>query len=211
MGNILSRLLYTLPAVLLAISLHEFAHGWVSWKLGDPTPKATGRISLNPFHHLDLWGTLCLIVFHFGWAKPVQINPWYYKNRKLGTVLVSLAGPGMNFLLAFLATFLQGVVLRVTGGYVGQAGYYLYMLLAYIAAINLGLGVFNLIPIPPLDGSKVLGALLPEELYFRYMRLEQYGFILLVVLLATPLLDRPLSLATGLLQQLFWWVTGLLL
>ena len=197
-------LLLNVPAVLLAISLHEFAHGWASWRLGDPTPKATGRLSLNPLHHLDLWGTLCLLVFHFGWAKPVQINPWYYKNRKRGVVLVSLAGPGMNFLLAFVASFLLGVVMQANGGN------FLFALLLNISYTSLGLGIFNLIPVPPLDGSKVLGALLPEQLYFRYMRLERYGFILLVILLAIPQLRLLLTLATTALQNLFLRISFLL-
>ena len=210
MSSFFRTLIYTVPAVLIAISMHEFAHGWASWKLGDPTPKQTGRLSLNPFHHLDPVGTLCLLFFHFGWAKPVQVNPWYYKDRKRGMVLVALAGPGMNFLIAFLCILLQGVILKITGGYAGQVVHYLYYLFYYTGAISLGLGVFNLIPIPPLDGSKVLGAVLPEEQYFGYMRFERYGMLLLFVLLATPVLDRPLSLVTGGLNNLMWGVTELL-
>ena len=174
-SNLIPTLVYTVPAVLIAISLHEFAHGWASWKLGDPTPRATGRLSLNPLRHLDPIGTLCLLVFHFGWAKPVMVDPRYYKNRKRGMVLTALAGPGMNFLISLVCTLGMGLILRLTGGYVGAVVRYIYYLLFYTSAISTGLGLFNLIPVPPLDGSKVLGAVLPEDKYFGYMRYERYG------------------------------------
>ena len=115
-SNLIPTLVYTVPAVLIAISLHEFAHGWASWKLGDPTPRATGRLSLNPLRHLDPIGTLCLLVFHFGWAKPVMVDPRYYKNRKRGMVLTALAGPGLNFLISLVCTLGMGLILRLTGG-----------------------------------------------------------------------------------------------
>ena len=111
----LKGMLYIIPAILAAITCHEFAHGFVSYKLGDPTPKRDGRLSLNPLAHLDIVGTLCLLLFGMGWAKPVQINPGSYKSRKVGTVLVSLAGPLVNYLLAFL-----GLLLYVA---VSMAGY----------------------------------------------------------------------------------------
>ncbi|MDF2674191.1 MAG: peptidase [Clostridiales bacterium] len=115
--NFIHKLLYSIPAVLIAISMHEFAHGYVSYRLGDPTPKQKGRLSLNPFAHLDLVGTLCLLFFHFGWAKPVLVNPYYYKERKKGMVIVALAGPTMNFCIAFLSTFFMGMIFKITGGY----------------------------------------------------------------------------------------------
>jgi Zn-dependent protease len=181
--------LYSIPAVLIAITLHEYAHGFVSWKLGDPTPEKDGRLSLNPIHHLDLLGTLCLLVFHMGWAKPVQINPGYYKNPKLGTVLVSLAGPCMNFFIAFMSMF--GVVATYTmNGMVGDVIYYLCL---YLVIINIGLGIFNLIPIPPLDGSKVLSAILPEKLYFGYMKYEKYFMIILLILVYFGVLSTPID------------------
>jgi Zn-dependent protease len=181
--------LYSIPAVLIAITLHEYAHGFVSWKLGDPTPEKDGRLSLNPIHHLDLLGTLCLLVFHMGWAKPVQINPGYYKNPKLGTVLVSLAGPCMNFIIAFISMF--GVVSTYTmSGMVWDVIYYLCL---YLVIINIGLGIFNLIPIPPLDGSKVLSAILPEKLYFGYMKYERYFMLILLVAVYFGILSTPID------------------
>ena len=176
--------LYSIPAVLIAIILHEYAHGFVSWKLGDPTPKLDGRLSLNPLNHLDPIGTLCLLVFHMGWAKPVQINPNYYKNPKLGTVLVSLAGPATNFVIAFISMF--GLVKITTEGA-------LFWILYDLVVINIGLGIFNLIPIPPLDGSKVLSAILPERLYFGYMKYEKYFMLILLVLLYLGFLSTPIN------------------
>lgn len=187
------ELIYTIPAVLIAISMHEFAHGYASYRLGDPTPKEDGRLSLNPLAHLDLVGTLCLLVFHFGWAKPVQVNPYYYKDRKNGMLMVALAGPVMNFSLAFISLFFMGMIIKITGGYGGTFVHYVYTFLNFLYIINIGLGVFNLIPVPPLDGSKVLGAILPEDKYFGYMRYEKYGTIILMALLYTGVLNTPLG------------------
>ena len=176
--------LYSIPAVLIAIILHEYAHGFVSWKLGDPTPKKDGRLSLNPLNHLDPIGTLCLLVFHMGWAKPVEINPNYYKNPKLGTVLVSLAGPVTNFIIAFISMI---ALVKLNPERVA------FYILMYLVIINIGLGVFNLIPIPPLDGSKVLSAILPERLYFGYMKYEKYFMLVLLVAMYLGFLSTPIN------------------
>ncbi len=194
-------LIYTAPATLLAISAHEFAHGLVSYWLGDPTPKRDGRLSLNPLHHLDLVGTICMLVFRFGWAKPVQVNPQYYKNPKQGMALTALAGPAMNLILAFLFLGLFVGLYHVTEGDTGGVLGYLMLLAQYTAIMNLGLGVFNLIPIPPLDGSKILGIFLPQRTYFRWMKYERYGGLLMIVLLYTGVLSRPLGiLRDGILE-----------
>lgn len=202
----LERLLYSIPAVIAAICCHELSHGYVSYRLGDPTPRETGRLSLNPLRHLDLFGSLCLLVFGFGWAKPVQVNPKYYKNKKRGMVLVALAGPAANFVLAFVGCLLTSLIFRIVGGgitFQTETGYtafvYLVRFLYYFTVLNIGLGSFNLIPFPPLDGSKVLLAVLPDTLYFRWMRYERYGQILLMIVLYMGLLDTPLhTMQTGL-------------
>jgi len=202
MDYILSKLIdliYTIPAVIIAISLHEAAHGLISYKLGDPTPKKDGRLSLNPLKHFDPIGTLCLIFFHFGWAKPVMVNPYYYKNKKQGMVLVALAGPFMNFLIAFISIFLINII--STTIFTNRIFIHLYIFLIYLATINIGLGIFNLVPVPPLDGSKVLGAVLPNDKYFKYMHYEQYGMIVLVILLFAGILDKPFSLASSFLTN----------
>ena len=200
MNMSIERLLYSAPAVLIAMVLHELSHAYTSYRLGDPTPKLTGRLTINPLKHLDLFGSLCLLLLGFGWAKPVQINPRYYKNPKIGTLWVSLAGPGMNFLLAFIGSIGVSLIVKYTGDgitFQSEAGYkaflYLYRFLYYFMLINIGMGVFNLIPFPPLDGSKVLAAVLPDRAYYTWMRYERYGQFILMILLYTGILSGPLA------------------
>ncbi len=198
--------LYAIPAILISLSFHELSHAYISYKNGDPTAKNLGRVSLNPFRHLDPLGTLMLIIsmrsgFGFGWAKPVPINPAYYKNKKRGTVLVSLAGPMSNFLLAFIFSFPMAYIALKSGfgvreiydssiGIFGRglsAQAIIFNISRFLYMINIGLGVFNLLPIPPLDGSKILSAVLPQNLYFRLMGYERYiGLIFLAVMLLRP-------------------------
>ncbi|WP_346917565.1 site-2 protease family protein [Clostridium sp.] len=205
----IKELIYLIPAILIAVSLHEFAHGYVSYKLGDPTPKATGRLSLNPLAHLDPVGTICLLFFHFGWAKPVQVNPYYYKDKKRGMALVGLAGPMMNFLIALICAFAIEVILKVTGGYGGDVIVFIFKLFNYTYIINIGLGVFNLIPFPPLDGAKIIGALLPEEKYFKFMKYERYGQLIIFALLMFNFLDGPLMIARKGIDKIIWGIVKL--
>lgn len=194
MSDFVNILIYAAPATILTMTLHEFAHSFVSYKLGDNTPKETGRLSLNPLKHIDILGAICLAVFHFGWAKPVQVNPGAYKNPKQGMALTALAGPLMNFIITFFAMLGMGIIAK-TGNYytIGVIGNYLYILFYYIAILSTGLGIFNLIPFPPLDGSKIIGAILPEKIYFGYMQYERYGMLVLFVLLYFNVLDGPLD------------------
>jgi Zn-dependent protease len=181
--------LVALPAVLWAITIHEFAHGIVAYKLGDPTPKITGRLTLNPFAHLDLIGFLALLIVHFGWAKPVLINPQNFRklNQKTGEVLVAFAGPFANFSSAFVSVLLlkhfpfSALPLNISEP--------LYYMLGYNVLINVAFGVFNLLPVPPLDGSKILEAFLPPKLYYSYKKIEPYGFIILIILIISPILN----------------------
>lgn len=202
-------LIYIIPAALIAIIFHEMAHGLVSHWQGDPTPKQEGRLSLNPARHLDPVGTLCLIFFGFGWAKPVHVNPQYYRNPRLGMVFVALAGPLMNFIVA-LITFVFLVL-----GTMYNFAFWIQSLLWFIIVINIGLGVFNLLPIPPLDGSKLIGALIPDKYYYTYLRYEKYGMILLVVLLATGVFDLFLADTVEGFMNIFRdianWLVGLFL
>lgn len=205
-------LIYTIPAIFLALSLHEFAHGYVSFRLGDPTPGAQGRLSLNPLHHLDPVGTLCLLLFGFGWAKPVAVNPYYYDNRKKGMVMVALAGPLMNFMLAFASLFVLGLLVRFGGRpAVNPIREYLRTFCSVLASINIGLGVFNLIPFPPLDGSKILSAVLPSDQYFKLMQYESYGQILLFALLWLGFLDTPLYFLRAIVTDGMLTVVSMLL
>lgn len=215
-NDLLLELLYAVPSALIAIVLHEFAHGWVSARLGDPTPSLTGRLSLNPLRHLDPIGTLALVIFHVGWAKPVRVNPNYYKKPKLGMALTALAGPCMNFLVAFVSYLAMGLVFRFAGAaglLQNSIGYYIALFFHYCAMLNIGLGAFNLIPIPPLDGSKVLGAVLPEKWYFGYMKYERYGAIAMVALLWLGALDPLLNAIRFFADDILWgtarFLTGL--
>ncbi|NLO57757.1 MAG: site-2 protease family protein [Synergistaceae bacterium] len=175
----LADLLLSVPAVLWAITFHEFCHGYMAYVLGDPTAKRMGRLSLNPLHHLDPVGALMLLFFRFGWAKPVPVDPRYFKNPRRDMVLVSAAGVTGNFLTAFvfgmLARFFPQTFLAIPA---------LRQFIFLMIVINIGLAVFNLIPIPPLDGSKLLYPLLPPFLLEKYFWLERYGFFVLMILLA---------------------------
>ena len=176
--------LYVIPAALIAIVLHELGHGLVSYMLGDPTPKNEGRLTLNPLKHLDPIGTLCLILCHCGWAKPVSVDPTYYKKPKLGMTLVGLAGPMMNFLVAILSFVFIGILMYIRIYVVDNTFIYiLYNFFSYLSIINIGLGVFNLIPIPPLDGSKVIGVILPNKAYEEYMGYQKYGMYFMIFLM----------------------------
>lgn len=216
-GTWSEKLLYVLISlfcVLFSLTIHEFGHGLMAYAMGDKTAKSSGRLSLNPMDHLDPIGALCLFLFGFGWAKPVPVNPYNFKRQKGGMVLTSLAGPFMNFIVAFIATFIMTLLGSITfhsqGIGFGIAGVF-YNMCYYLTVMNLGLGIFNLIPIPPLDGSKVLGAILPSELYFGYMRYERYGFIILILLINLPIFDTFLTTCLSGIMTFYEAVIGLII
>ncbi len=170
-------------AVLVAIIPHEMAHGFAAYLCGDETAKNDGRLSLNPLHHLDPIGTICLILFKFGWAKPVMINPNNFRNRKVGTFFVSIAGVTVNFILAIISVVLIKHI---------NVNKFFFELLMNIFWFNIVLGVFNLIPIPPLDGSKLLFSFLPLKYEYYLIRYERYGYILILLLIMSGALDKIL-------------------
>ena len=173
-------------AVLITLSVHEYFHGYVAYKLGDPTAKSLGRLTLNPIKHLDPFGALCMVFFHFGWAKPVPINARYFKNPKRDFALTALAGPVSNLALSFFSAFLYALLLKAFYG-IGFPNQFVLSIIqntldfVYIFHIvNIGIALFNLIPVPPLDGSRILCAILPQKAYFAIMRYERTIYYILI-------------------------------
>ncbi|MCD1147140.1 site-2 protease family protein [Peptoniphilus sp. KCTC 25270] len=186
-------LLFSIPALIIAIVGHEIGHGLVSYWLGDETAKRDGRLSINPLNHIDPMGLLFMVVFRFGWAKAVPINPMYYKNRKLGMILVSLAGVTVNFLFAIVSAFL---LLLASRNQWAIAPFFVELLW-----YNTMLGVFNLVPLPPLDGSKVLASLLPRKWEYMFYQYERYFYLLLFVLVVTGVISGVIGpVVSGLLN-----------
>lgn len=181
--------------VFCCLPIHELAHGLMAHLLGDDTAKREGRLSLNPFAHLNPIGTVMIFLFGIGYANPVPINPRNFKNEKGGMALTALAGPLANLLMGFVSVWGFFIFTKFTGSStIGSAVAYFFL---YSAQINVMLAVFNLFPIPPLDGSKILAAVLPDKIYYKYMMYERYIMIALMILLFTGVLDTPISFLTS--------------
>lgn len=182
------------PPFLFALTFHELAHGYVAWRLGDPTAKDAGRLTMNPIKHIDPLGALAFIIMKIGWAKPVPVNPAYFRNPHQGMLQVALAGPGANLLLAVVSAVLVRILFSLPLSdpsplLVGLLQPMAQMLVASVW-INIMLAVFNILPIPPLDGSKVLMGILPPDAARSYAQMEPYGFILLLVLFYLGLIGK---------------------
>ena len=191
-------------AVLLCLTVHETCHGLVALALGDPTAKRMRRLSFNPLHHIDWLGLAAMLVCGFGWAKPVPVDMRYFKNPKAGMALTALAGPVSNLLLALVALLAASVTARLAP--VSAFTLWLFYFLIDLAILSIGLGLFNLIPIPPLDGSKVLFSFLPERAYYTLMRYERYGML---VMLAIVWLDIGGNFLSNAIAAVYAWMAGL--
>lgn len=165
----------TLISVILAITVHEAAHAFTAYKLGDITPKMQGRLTLNPAAHLDMWGTLLIIVAGIGWGRPVEFNPYNLRYPKRDSALIAFAGPLSNLLMGLLVVIITNFI----------SSYYINSILVLFVRMNVYLAIFNLIPIEPLDGFKVVGGLLPKHLYYQWEETRKYGFVILIILLLT--------------------------
>lgn len=206
----LATIIANIPALMIGFAFHEFAHAWVADRLGDPTPRSQGRLTLNPFVHLDLFGTLMALLYRFGWAKPVMTNPHYYRgDKRRGQMWVALAGPIMNLIAAFVVMFLWFLTMLFVQG--SEWSDIISLVFQSTVLMNLGLGIFNLLPVPPLDGFGVLRGLLPVHFDAHLQAIEQYGMIILVILLFTDILSRVLSPAVINIFNLYQSIISLIL
>lgn len=200
---ILTKLLM-LPGIILGLSFHEFAHAWVSDKLGDPTPRRQGRVTINPLAHIDWIGFLALLLVGFGWGKPVQIDPSYYKNKRRDEFLVSIAGVTMNLILAVIISIPAKLMIKTFSAGTSELVYNIYLILFYAVTINLVLMIFNLIPCPPLDGWGIITQLFGLDKYDWWYKVYQYGTWILLALIVTNVTDHIITpLVTMMINLIF--------
>lgn len=195
-------ILYILPAVVIAITFHEYAHAKVAIKLGDDTPRIQGRDTINPLTHIDIFGLICLMLAHFGWGKPVQIDPRNFKKPLKGQMLVSLAGPIMNLIIAFISLIIFDLfdVTSILSGVSANMKEAIMGVVYGIVIINISLSIFNLLPLPNFDGSKILLYFLPYKWKIKFLELEKYSFIILLLIILTPI---PEYIITPILNIVF--------
>ncbi len=209
-------LVLAIPGVIIAMTFHEFAHAWAANKLGDDTPRAQGRLNLNPLSHIDPIGIVLLLFAGFGWGKPVEINSNNF-NRKVsirqGNAIVAAAGPIMNFILAILYSIVYGLIIKFNPSFlVTEAGQIVINMLGSIITMNVGLGVFNLIPLPPLDGSKIIVAFLPKNMRDWFESNEKILYIIFLIIWITPIVQLIVSPLIGAVEKalisLIWIIAG---
>ena len=201
--------LFSVIVILLALCVHEAVHGYAAYKLGDPTARNLGRLTLDPTKHLDPFGALCMLLFGYGWAKPVPVNSRYFKKPRRDMAITAFAGPLSNLALAFVSTLFCMVLQRAWYNYLlkGESEfvfnllYFAWLFFTYMHLLNIRLAIFNLIPIPPLDGSRILFLFLPDKYYFGLMKYERYISLLFIALLYMGVLSKPLDLVSQLISN----------
>ena len=212
-SNVITALISSLIIIFFTLPMHEWAHAFVATKLGDPTPGYQGRLTLNPFAHIDYFGALALMVFGIGWAKPVQVNSRYFNNIKRDMALTAAAGPIMNLLLAFVFMIISNLYLVFIAPLTNNGNYEIitgiYSVIYYYIYINISLAIFNLIPIPPFDGSRILFAFLPVKAYLKIMEYERYFKIIILVIIFSSAGSGLLSLLTTKVSSALWFVANL--
>lgn len=207
--DVIIYIISCLTVIFLTLPVHEFAHGFAAVKLGDNTPRWQGRLTLNPFAHIDYIGALAMLVVGYGWAKPVGVNALNFRNPKRDMALTALAGPVANLIMAFIFLILANICNVILLGTQLTVVYYIGIFCWYVADINVSLAIFNFIPIPPLDGSRLLAAFLPDRLYYKLMQYERMFFWALIILLSTDVLDKPLYYATSAVEGVIGFLANL--
>ncbi len=208
MLNLIIKLFSRLFVVFCTMPIHEYAHALIATKLGDETPRLSGRLTLNPMAHISPMGAIMIFLFGFGYAKPVSVNPRNFKDPKKGMALTAIAGPVSNLIMGFIFIAIATVYLNLfyASSVIAQAIYYF---LFFAGSINVNLAVFNLLPIPPLDGSRILQLLIPAKYYYKFLQYERYIVIVVFVLIATGVLSGPLSAISSFIINLFAYIVSL--
>lgn len=208
LASVVMQIAAVLFIIFCILPLHECAHGWMASKLGDNTARYNGRITLNPLASIDPFGALCILLFGFGWAKAVPVNPRNFKNPKRDMAITALAGPVSNLLAALVGALVFNLIAVIPGVPRGLLIWLRFFFIYYVS-INVMLAVFNLIPLPPLDGSRILGAFLSDRALYKYYQYQQYIMLGLIVLLFTGILDYPLYFLRNAVEAGIYWIAGL--